>query len=111
MYKPHLCKFIITSGGLDANRNPVVGAQKETDYYEAYFDPNLPKEVVFSPDGEIVTDASAVIYLDRDLITDEKLELKIGFKVKVVNKDTFVPVFSGTIKTFNEDLFHTRIWV
>lgn len=111
MYKPHLCKFILTSGGLDLNRNPIVGNQEDSPYFEAFFDSNLPNEVVFTPDGEIVSDVSGIIYLDRDILSNIDFPLKIGYNVEVFNKDTLSLVFSGRIKSFNKELFHTRVWV
>lgn len=111
MYRNGFCQFLIETGGFDAKRNPIKGSSVPTEKLECFLDETLPKETIYSPDGQLVKDASGVIYLDKDALTDNNISLKVGYTVKVFSKDTESLIFKGSVKSFKEDLFHTRVWV
>ena len=111
MYRNGFCQFLIETGGFDAKRNPIPSKPVPTEKFECFLDQNLPNETIYSPDGQLVKDASGVIYLDKDTLKDNNLELKVGYTVTVFDKETDAVMLKGSVKSFKEDLFHTRIWV
>lgn len=112
MYKPNFCKItIVTPQGFDEKRNPIPGSSVERGDFPCFLDDNPPTEVIFSPDGQLVKDASGVIFLEKDFISKKKLALKVGSPIKVYNKKTKALILTASVKAFKEDLFHTRIWV
>ena len=111
MYKPHYCKFVISKGGFDENRNPIPISSSESDFFDCFLDQNLPDSPIFTTDGQLVKDASGIIFLERDFLFKNKINLSIGDSVKVFLKRDDSLFFSGTIKSLNQDLFHTRVWV
>ena len=109
MFKPHRCEITQQTGGFDSNRNPITTETTLLAVDSCFLDQNLPKTTVFTPDGQFVKDSSGVIYFDKNAI--QLSNIKIGNFISVFEKGNNRLIYKGAIKSFNEDLFHIRVWV